>query len=150
VTVSRADIDTMQVYPTLNFQVSIDWIWRSIARATQTGFSFAVKYLTSNAILFFLLKMWRWFIGFFYCHVLTVVFFFQYLRNWKPEYMRRRDFWDSSLEKRYNEYKKDTTRPSLKVGLITKCFLHNSSLLPYILLPIFFFFFPISHSAWAT
>jgi hypothetical protein len=75
VTVSRADIDTMQVYPTLNFQVSIDWIWRSIARATQTGFSFAVKYLTSNAILFFLLKMWRWFIGFFYCHVLTVVFF---------------------------------------------------------------------------
>lgn len=26
VTVSRADIDTMQVYPTLNFQVSIDWI----------------------------------------------------------------------------------------------------------------------------
>ncbi len=26
VTVSRADIDTMEVYPTLNFQVSIDWI----------------------------------------------------------------------------------------------------------------------------
>lgn len=62
-------------------------------------------------------------------------FFPQHLRNWKPEYMRRRDFWDSSLEKRYKEYKKDTTRPSLKVGLITKCFLHNSSLLPYILLP---------------
>ncbi len=50
--------------------------------------------------------------------------------------MRRRDFWDSSLEKRYNEYKKDTTRPSLKVGLITKCFLHNSSLL----LPLSFSF----------
>jgi len=26
VTASRADIDTMEVYPTLNFQVSIDWI----------------------------------------------------------------------------------------------------------------------------
>lgn len=36
--------------------------------------------------------------------------------------MRRRDFWDSSLEKRYNEYKKDKTRPTLKVVLITKCF----------------------------
>ncbi|XP_057379227.1 alpha-mannosidase 2-like [Daphnia carinata] len=55
VTASRADIDTMDVYPTLNFQ---------------------------------------------------------------PEYMRRRDFWDSSLEKRYNEYKKDKTRPALKVVVL--------------------------------
>ena len=55
--------------------------------------------------------------------------FFNFLQS-KPEYMRRRDFWDSSLEKRYNEYKKDATRPSLKVQLITKCILHNSSLPP--------------------
>jgi hypothetical protein len=56
-----------------------------------------------------------------YCCVLFVFITFAFL-YWKPEYMRRRDFWDSSLEKRYNEYKKDTTRPSLKVVLITKLY----------------------------
>jgi hypothetical protein len=31
VVASQADIDTMEVYPTLNFQVGIDWFSRSIA-----------------------------------------------------------------------------------------------------------------------
>ena len=43
--------------------------------------------------------------------------------------MRRRDFWDSKLEKRYADYKKDETRPSLKVVLTqlpVQSFLSNS------------------------
>ena len=33
----------------------------------------------------------------------------------QPEYMHRRDYWDSSLQKRYESLKEDANRPPLKV-----------------------------------
>ena len=53
--------------------------------------------------------------------------------------MRRRDFWDSKLEKRYADYKKDETRPSLKVVLTqlpVQSFLSNSSPLSHWLITL--------------
>lgn len=119
VTASRADIDTMDVYPTLNFQVGID-CRLTINRWLLSGiFLFFFKSVSSNIRHprhCLKIKM----IYFFFLFALVVVLLC--ILNWKPEYMRRRDFWDSSLEKRYNDYRKDKTRPPLKVLLITKCF----------------------------